>query len=76
MQRLVSACGELDGLIVQVDVTTPHGRALATHHGVRGTPTYVLVDADGIERARLLGENSREDIAAAVERAFGVSCWG
>lgn len=76
LDRLASACSELDAVIVHVDVSTAHGRALAAQHGVRGTPTYVLVDGDGVERARLLGENTGEAIAAAVEHAFGLSCWG
>jgi cytochrome c-type biogenesis protein len=76
LDKLVAACTELDTRIVRVDVSTPSGRALADRHGVRGTPTFVLLDDGGVERARLLGENSSEDLAAAVERAFGLSCWG
>jgi len=76
LDRLVTACSELRTRVVRVDVATARGRALADRHGVRGTPTFVLFDAAGNEAARLLGETSREDVAAAVERAFGVSCWG
>jgi cytochrome c-type biogenesis protein len=76
VEKLVSACMDLDAHFVRVDVTTGHGRALADRYGVRGTPTYVLLDEHGVERARLLGESSREQLAAAVERAFGMSCWG
>jgi len=36
----------------------------------------VLLDEHGVERVRLLGEHSGETLAGAVERAFGVSCWG
>lgn len=74
MDRLAAACSELDGWLVRVDVGTASGRALAAHHGVRGTPTYLLVNDDGVERARLLGENTEAEIAAAIERAFGLSC--
>jgi cytochrome c-type biogenesis protein len=76
VDKLVTACAELSTRTVRVDVTTAAGRALAEQHGVRGTPTFVLVDEDGVEKARLLGENTAEDVAAAVERAFGISCWG
>jgi cytochrome c-type biogenesis protein len=76
LDRLMASCNELDGWVVRVDVTTASGRALAMRHGVRGTPTYVLVDGDGVEHGRLLGETSSAEIAAAIERAFGLSCWG
>jgi thioredoxin-related protein len=76
VEKLVAACTELEAKVVRVDVTTPAGRALADHHRVRGTPTFVFVDEHGVERARLLGENTGEALGAALERAFGVSCWG
>ena len=76
VEKLVAACTELDARFVRVDVTTPQGRALADRYRVHGTPTYVLLDEHGVERARLLGESSSEALAAAVERAFGLSCWG
>jgi cytochrome c-type biogenesis protein len=75
IEKLAASCSELDAGLVRVDVATSSGRALAEHHHVRGTPTFVLLDEQGVERARLLGENSREALAAAVEKAFGVSCW-
>ena len=76
VEKLVGACTELDARFVRVDVSTRHGRALADRYHVRGTPTYVLLDEHGVEQARLLGENSSEALAAAVEHAFGLSCWG
>jgi cytochrome c-type biogenesis protein len=76
VEKLMAACTELDARFVRVDVASRQGRALADQFSVRGTPTYVLLDADGKERARLLGESSSEELAAAVERAFGLSCWG
>jgi cytochrome c-type biogenesis protein len=76
IEKFAASCSELDAGLVRVDVATSSGRALAEHHHVRGTPTLVFLDERGVERARLLGENSREELAAAVEKAFGVSCWG
>lgn len=76
LERLSAGCHELNQRIVKVDVTTPNGRALADRHGVRGTPTFVLFNEAGVEVTRLLGERSKEDVAAAVEQAFGLSCWG
>lgn len=74
VDKLVAACTELDAHVVRVDVATAHGRALADQLGVRGTPTIVLLDEAGLETERLLGENSGDDLAAAIERAFGLSC--
>ena len=76
LDKLTAACTELQARIVRVDVTTANGRALADRHGVRGTPTFVLFDDAGNETTRLLGERTREDVAAAVEQTFGLSCWG
>ncbi len=76
VDRLVAACRELDTRIVRVDVATPQGRALADRHGVRGTPTFVLIDSTGAETSRLLGEQTQAEVAAAVEAAVGISCWG
>jgi cytochrome c-type biogenesis protein len=76
VDQLVSACTELDAHVVHVDVATASGRALADRHNVRGTPTFVMLDERGKEMARLLGENTSEAFGAALERAFGVSCWG
>ena len=76
LDRIVAACRELEPRIVRVDVATARGHALALQHGVRGTPTFVLFDEAGQERARLLGEQSSDEVAAAVERAFGLSCSG
>jgi cytochrome c-type biogenesis protein len=76
VEKLMAACTELDARITHVDVTTAEGRALADRHRVRGTPTFVLLDGRGNERARLLGDNSSEALSAALEQAFGVSCSG
>lgn len=76
LDRLAASCSDLGQRMVRVDVATAHGRALANRFGVRGTPTVILFDENGAETGRLLGETSREDVAAAVERATGFSCWG
>ena len=75
IEKLAAACSELEPRIVRVDVTTASGRALADRYHVRGTPTFVLLNERGVEEIRLLGESSGEQLAAAVEQAFGVSCW-
>jgi cytochrome c-type biogenesis protein len=76
MDKLAAACSELEQKTVRVDVATPSGRAIADEHVVRGTPTFLLLDEHGIERERLLGEQTASDVATAIERATGLSCWG
>lgn len=76
LDRLVASCGGLERRVVRVDVSTKLGRSLADRHSVRGTPTFVLIAEDGSEVERLLGERSKADVAAAIERTFGLSCWG
>lgn len=75
LDGLIAACTEVAERVVHVDVTTTSGRALASRHGVRGTPTFVLLDERGDERERLLGETKAEHVASAIERAFGISCF-
>lgn len=75
IEKLAATCQELDARIVRVDVGTGTGRALADQYHIVGTPTFVLLNEHGQEELRLIGESSGEALAAAVERAFGVSCW-
>jgi thiol:disulfide interchange protein len=75
IEKLAATCTELDARIVRVDVGTGTGRALADEYHVVGTPTFVLLNEHGQEELRLIGESSGAELAAAVERAFGVSCW-
>jgi hypothetical protein len=75
IEKLAATCHELDARIVRVDVGSGTGRALADQYHIVGTPTFVLLNEHGQEELRLIGESSGEELAAAVERAFGVSCW-
>ena len=76
LDRLLMACSEIQPRFVQVDVAQSDGRALADEHAVRGTPTLLLFNEQGSEKARLLGEMSQEEMATAIEQVYGVSCWG
>jgi thiol-disulfide isomerase/thioredoxin len=40
---------------VPVDIGTPEGKRIAQAYGVRGVPTYVFTDGEGIERNRVVG---------------------
>ncbi|MFN2427459.1 MAG: cytochrome c biogenesis protein CcdA [Candidatus Binatia bacterium] len=74
IDALAAGCTELSSLMQRVDVASAGGLALAQKHGVLATPTFVFVDEDGHEQARLFGATSAVAVAAAAERAFGFSC--
>ena len=54
-----------------VEKSVDHDRPAATRFGVRGTPTFVLIDAGGNEVARFHYQRSAQDFAAAIEAALG-----
>jgi cytochrome c-type biogenesis protein len=58
----------------QIDVGTVGGLSLARRFGVVGTPTFVLLGEDDIERARIVGEQPSSKIESAIEAAFGMRC--
>lgn len=72
--ELERACTSGDGTIVRVNVDEPSGHALAARFGVRAVPTFVELDADGIEIDRVIGEKSRSELALAVADLRGEAC--
>lgn len=67
-------CTAGDGTIIRVDVETPKGHALAQHFGVHAVPTFLQLDAQGAEVERLIGEQSRTELALALESVRGEPC--
>ncbi|EYF05663.1 thioredoxin family protein [Chondromyces apiculatus] len=55
------------GAIHQVDVDDPDGEALATRYGVRSLPTFLALDAQGSEVARLVGLQSQEKLSSTLD---------
>lgn len=67
------ACGgEHD--VVHVDFDDDAGEALAATYGVSLLPSFVSVDADGLEVARLTGVHPQENLEHAIEEIRGVRC--
>ena len=67
------ACGgERD--VVHVDFDDDAGEALAATYGVSLLPSFVSVDADGLEVARLTGVHPQEHLEQAIEEIRGVRC--
>jgi thioredoxin-like negative regulator of GroEL len=54
--------------LAKVDVDTPEGRALKARYAVAYLPTYLLIDASGKERGRLVGERTEADFLAQLAR--------
>lgn len=55
--------------VVRVDVEAPAAALVQRRYGLRGTPTYVLVDGAGIERWRQVGGSpDRAAIVAVLSR--------
>lgn len=55
-------------VILEQDADAPQGAALKERLGVKALPSYVVLDADGREIGRILGEQTRADFYAALNR--------
>lgn len=74
MARLERACASKPATIVRVSVDDDHGRGVAEHYGVRALPTFMVVDTDGSEVERFVGEQPEAKLALAVENLRGEAC--
>jgi cytochrome c-type biogenesis protein len=72
--ELEHVCTRGDGTIVHVNVDTASGRALASHFGVHVVPTFIELDAQGAEVERLIGEQSRAELAIALASVRSEAC--
>lgn len=61
--------------VKRVDVSEPSGAALAKQFGVRGVPTFVMLD-EGREVARLVGEQPLASLTQSLEVLAGEKCDG
>ena len=53
-----------------VEKSVDHDRSAASRYGVRGTPTFVLIDAAGREVSRFFFQPSPQAFTAAIEAAL------
>ncbi|MFA5939055.1 MAG: thioredoxin family protein [Sinimarinibacterium sp.] len=53
-------------VILEQDADSPAGAALKARLGVKALPSYVLLDAQGNELGRILGEQTRADFYTAI----------
>jgi cytochrome c-type biogenesis protein len=62
--------------VQQIDVATPAGREGANRYAILGVPTFIFVDGQGAEVARLVGEQAEETLVQTLEVLAGQSCDG
>ena len=60
-----------DSVVVELDADSPVGARYKAQWGVKAMPTYLVLNADGQELGRILGEQTRKDFYAwlAASRA-------
>lgn len=74
VETVLRACENHALPLIAVNVSEGNGRALATRHAVRGTPTFVFLGSDGEEISRLVGETDASRFIDTIDRAFGITC--
>jgi cytochrome c-type biogenesis protein len=80
MATLVAAaardCSRHGVRIEQIDLATAAGRARASRYGVLGVPTFLFLERDGTEVARLVGEQPQTVLRQSLEILAGQQCDG
>jgi thiol-disulfide isomerase/thioredoxin len=74
VRKMEHDCTARDGTILPVNVDTDTGDTLATRYQVNALPTFVLIDSNGDEVRRLVGEQPRERLTVALADVNGVVC--
>lgn len=59
-----------------VEKSVDHDRSAASRYGVRGTPTFILIDAAGREIARFHAQRDAASFAAAIEGVIAQAAAG
>ncbi|WP_420464480.1 thioredoxin family protein [Panacagrimonas sp.] len=55
-------------VLLEFDADSPQGAARMQQWNVKALPAYLLLDAEGVEIGRVLGEQTRADFYAAMDR--------
>ncbi|HYG67810.1 MAG TPA: thioredoxin family protein, partial [Anaeromyxobacteraceae bacterium] len=66
------SCGHVH--VEKAFVEEPRGAALVRRHGVRGVPTFLVLDGEGEEVSRLVGEQPLEALIGAMQRISPEIC--
>jgi cytochrome c-type biogenesis protein len=62
--------------LIKVDVTVAANKRLAATHRVRGVPTFLFLDAEGHEAARMVGYQTLASLRQALATMVGEQCDG
>lgn len=73
VERVSTRCSSGDSLL-RVSVDDDDGKALASRYGIRVVPTFISVDAAGVEVERMIGEQTEDRLARALEEVRGEAC--
>ncbi len=76
VEEIVSECHGNKVLVRAVDVSHGRNRALAKRYRLVGVPTFLFLDRDGNEVARLVGKQSRQSLRQALSALRGETCPG
>ena len=74
VDELEARCAKDAGVVIRVEVDAPRGEALAARYGVRFLPTFLTVDASGVEVERVVGEQPRARLASLLTDIRGTAC--
>jgi cytochrome c-type biogenesis protein len=76
VDRIASTCENHGVNVKAIDVSEPHNRRLVTEHRVVGVPTFLFMDENGEEVARLVGEQTEATLLQALSALRGQECPG
>jgi cytochrome c-type biogenesis protein len=62
--------------VQQIDLATTAGRAHASRYGVLGVPTFLFLDRQAVEVARLVGQQPEQTLVQSLEVLAGQRCDG
>jgi cytochrome c-type biogenesis protein len=76
VNALIHQCDGNKVRVRQVDVSLPDNRQLALNYHLRGVPTFIFVDENKQEVARLVGEQTEATLIQALSTLKGAPCDG
>lgn len=57
-------------IAVKYDMEKGEGPSIARDYGIQGYPTFLILDSDGKELARIMGSTSASEFMAKVKRVY------